>query len=240
VPIRSSRSASGSSESSGRRRLARTRVVPPIRRSAGRTRTESRHGYARRGQRADDATYRITRIGSQCSRPTVSDARAMPALVLLTVSSCRSWLVRALAYKGGLGTRRSRREGVARCIARGERRSTRGRIRADGRRLDAFGSTARSPPTATCFRFGPPHEIKRRLLTFWNSVRSSSTTRTIEGFTPSWDRWSRPGELSALDRWLVERNQAARRPTPQPANDATFPATLFGAFEAFVDDVSNW
>ncbi|HEV8105027.1 MAG TPA: isoleucine--tRNA ligase [Gaiellaceae bacterium] len=98
---------------------------------------------------------------------------------------------------------------------------------------------AQPPDRNLLFGFGPAHEIKRRLLTFWNSVRFLVDYANIEGFTPSWNALEPSGELSTLDRWLVER-------TKQLVADATagYEATLTGdvirAFEAFVDDVSNW
>jgi isoleucyl-tRNA synthetase len=98
---------------------------------------------------------------------------------------------------------------------------------------------AQPPDRNLLFGFGPAHEIKRRLLTFWNSVRFFVDYSNIEGFTPSWDALEPAGELTALDRWLVER-------TKQLVADATagYEATLTGdvirAFETFVDDVSNW
>ncbi len=98
---------------------------------------------------------------------------------------------------------------------------------------------AQPPDRNLLFGFGPAHEIKRRLLTFWNSVRFLVDYANIEGFTPSWNALEPAGELTTLDRWLVER-------TKQLVAEATagYEATLTGdvirAFEAFVDDVSNW
>ena len=98
---------------------------------------------------------------------------------------------------------------------------------------------AQPPDRNLLFGFGPAHEIKRRLLTFWNSVRFFVDYSNIEGFTPSWEALEPVGELTTLDRWLVER-------TKQLVADATagYEATLTGdvtrAFEIFVDDVSNW
>jgi isoleucyl-tRNA synthetase len=98
---------------------------------------------------------------------------------------------------------------------------------------------AQPPDRNLLFGFGPAHEIKRRMLTFWNSVRFLVDYANIEGFTPSWNALEPAGELTTLDRWLIER-------TKQLVADATagYEATLTGdvirAFEAFVDDVSNW
>jgi isoleucyl-tRNA synthetase len=95
------------------------------------------------------------------------------------------------------------------------------------------------PERNLLFGFGPAHEIKRRLLTFWHSVKFLVDYGTIEGFTPSWERLEPDGDLRPLDRWLVERTKAL-----VAAATAGYEATLTGevirAFDAFVDDVSNW
>ena len=65
---------------------------------------------------------------------------------------------------------------------------------------------AQPPDRNLLFGFGPAHEIKRKLLTFWNSVEFLVDYGNIEGFEP--DRGTRlepDVELRPLDRWLVER-----------------------------------
>jgi isoleucyl-tRNA synthetase len=89
------------------------------------------------------------------------------------------------------------------------------------------------------FGFGPAHEIKRKLLTFWNSVKFLTDYGNIEGFTPSWDRLEPDVELRALDRWLVERTKQLVAEATD-AYEATLTVDVIRAFESFVDDVSNW
>ena len=98
---------------------------------------------------------------------------------------------------------------------------------------------AQPPDRNLLFGFGPAHEIKRKLLTFWNSVKFLVDYGNIEGFAPSWDRLEPDVELRPLDRWLVERTKqlVARRPT---GYEATLTVDVTRAFDAFVDDVSNW
>ncbi|MDP9492040.1 MAG: class I tRNA ligase family protein, partial [Actinomycetota bacterium] len=87
------------------------------------------------------------------------------------------------------------------------------------------------------FGYGPANEVKRRLLTFWNSVSFLVTYANIEGFQPSWGE--RPEPEKPLDRWLVAR-------TDQLVTEATAEFDRFWtpgvvrAWEAFVDDLSNW
>src|SRR5581483_2573040 len=99
---------------------------------------------------------------------------------------------------------------------------------------------AQPPDRNLLFGFGPAHEIKRRLLTFWNSVKFLVDYANIEGFEPSWERFeAEDAELRALDRWLVERTKQLVAEATD-AYEATLTVDVVRAFESFVDDVSNW
>ena len=91
------------------------------------------------------------------------------------------------------------------------------------------------------FGFGPAHEIRRRLLTLWNSVRFLVDYANIEGWTPTWSELeSGPaGELQPLDRWLVARTDAFVAEATAGYED-WLTVNVVRAFESFVDDVSNW
>jgi isoleucyl-tRNA synthetase len=94
------------------------------------------------------------------------------------------------------------------------------------------------PDRNLLFGYGPAHEIKRRLLTFWHSVKFLVDYANIEGFKPRFGS-PPPGDLRPLDRWLVAR-------TAQLVADATQAYEEFlthrvvAAFEAYVEDLSNW
>ncbi len=98
---------------------------------------------------------------------------------------------------------------------------------------------AQPPDRNLLFGYGPGHEIKRKLLTFWNSVKFLVDYGNIEGFTPEWSRLEPDGELRALDRWLVERTKLLVVEATD-AYEATMTVDVIRAFDAFVDDVSNW
>jgi isoleucyl-tRNA synthetase len=89
------------------------------------------------------------------------------------------------------------------------------------------------------FGFGPADEIKRELLTLWNSVSFFVSYANIDGFRPSWPELEPTGDLQPLDRWLVERTRAF-------VADATASYERYLAnevitlYEAYVDDLSNW
>ena len=99
------------------------------------------------------------------------------------------------------------------------------------------------PPTQNIrFGFAPAEEVKRRLLTLWNSVKFLVDYGNIAGFRPRIDDLAggpTDVELQPLDRWIVAR-------TAQLVADATRAyegfrtVDVIRSFEAFVDDLSNW
>jgi isoleucyl-tRNA synthetase len=86
------------------------------------------------------------------------------------------------------------------------------------------------------FGYGPAGEIKRRLLTLWNSVKFFVDYANIDGFTPGTDA---PGELRPLDRWLLERTEQLLAETTDAYERYWTPAVV-RSFDSFVDDLSNW
>ncbi len=96
---------------------------------------------------------------------------------------------------------------------------------------------AQPPDRNLLFGFGPAHEIKRRLLTLWNSTRFLIDYATIDGFRP--DYAAAPPVERPLDRWLAARTD--RLVAEATAGYEEFLSTnVTRAFEEFVDDVSNW
>jgi isoleucyl-tRNA synthetase len=100
---------------------------------------------------------------------------------------------------------------------------------------------AQPPSQNLLFGYGPAHEIKRNLLTLWNSVRFLVDYANIERWRPRYaDVESGPvGELRPLDRWLVART---RRLVAEATDsyEATLTVQVIRAFDSFVDDLSNW
>ena len=91
------------------------------------------------------------------------------------------------------------------------------------------------------FGFGPAHEIKRKLLTLWNSCKFLVDYANIEGWEPDWDDLSDGprGDLEPLDRWLVSRTNALVLDATA-AYESWSTLNVVRAYESFVDDVSNW
>ena len=91
------------------------------------------------------------------------------------------------------------------------------------------------------FGFGPAHEIQRRLLTLWNSCKFLVDYANIDGWEPEWaDLEGGPNaELEPLDRWLVQRTHALVSEVTE-GYENWLTVDVVRAYEAFIDDVSNW
>ena len=91
------------------------------------------------------------------------------------------------------------------------------------------------------FGYGPAREIQRKLLTLWNSCKFLVDYANVEGWEPTWDDLAEgpAGELEPLDRWLVARTSALVREATD-GYESWLTVDVVRAYEAFVDDVSNW
>jgi isoleucyl-tRNA synthetase len=92
------------------------------------------------------------------------------------------------------------------------------------------------------FGFGPAEEVKRRLLTLWNSVKFFVDYANVEGFRPrleDLDAGPEGVELQPLDRWIVARTRQLVSETTR-AYDSFLTVDVIRAFDEFVDDLSNW
>ena len=104
---------------------------------------------------------------------------------------------------------------------------------------------AQPPSQNLLFGFGPAHEIKRKLLTLWNSCKFLIDYANIEanrqGWAPTWSDLAEgpDGELEPLDRWLVERTRGLVAEATA-GYESWLSVDVVRAYEAFIDDVSNW
>ena len=91
------------------------------------------------------------------------------------------------------------------------------------------------------FGYAPANDVKRRLLTLWNSVSFLVTYGEIEGFRPEYDDLERGprGELRTLDRWVLARTQELIDEATE-AYERFWTPQVVAAFETFVGDLSNW
>ena len=95
------------------------------------------------------------------------------------------------------------------------------------------------PDRNLLFGFGPADEIKRELLTLWNSVSFFVSYANVESFEPSWSGLEPTGDLKPLDRWLVERTRAFVADAAD-AYERYLANEVIDVYEAYVDDLSNW
>jgi isoleucyl-tRNA synthetase len=98
-----------------------------------------------------------------------------------------------------------------------------------------------TPPAQNLkFGYGPAGEVKRRLLTLWNSVSFFVTYANIEDFSPTYDDVrTGPPATQPLDRWVVARVGQLVAEASEGFDRYWTPAVT-RAFEQFVDDLSNW
>jgi isoleucyl-tRNA synthetase len=91
------------------------------------------------------------------------------------------------------------------------------------------------------FGYGPADDLKRRLLTLWNSVSFLVTYANIDRFRPRYEALdSGPGgELAPLDRWLVARTNQLVAEAEREYERFWTPGVV-RALESFVEDLSNW
>jgi isoleucyl-tRNA synthetase len=99
---------------------------------------------------------------------------------------------------------------------------------------------AQPPDRNLLFGYGPGHEIKRKLLTLWNSINVLVLYANIAGWSPSVaDLEAGPSVEAPLDRWLVSRvNEFVAEATA--AYEETLTVDVIRAFDSFTDDLSNW
>jgi isoleucyl-tRNA synthetase len=102
--------------------------------------------------------------------------------------------------------------------------------------------SAQPPDRNLLFGYGPAHEIKRKLLTLWNSISFLVTYASIEGWTPLYTdlaRGPRDTGRRPLDRWLLARTQQFLEEATEAYEDY-LTVNVIRAFEEFLDDLSNW
>jgi isoleucyl-tRNA synthetase len=101
---------------------------------------------------------------------------------------------------------------------------------------------AHPPDRNLLFGYAGAHEVRRKLLTLWNSARFMVDYGNIEGFNPTYgDLQTGPTgvELADIDRWLLARTDRAIEDATS-ALDRWRSDELITGFEAYLDDLSNW
>ena len=168
----------------------------------------------------------------------ISESREQIRLWFYSISFMSMTLVGRLPYRAVLAYERVRDEhGLEMHKSTGnaiEANEAFDRMGADIMRWLYF---ARPPDQNINFGYGPADEVKRRLLTLWNSVGFLVTYANIAGWRPEWG--AEPSSEQPLDRWLVARTAALVRDA-EAAYERYWTPALTSLFEGFVDDLSNW
>jgi isoleucyl-tRNA synthetase len=87
------------------------------------------------------------------------------------------------------------------------------------------------------FGYSLAEEVKRRLLTLWNSAGFLATYANIAGWTPEWG--AKPSSGHALDHWLAARTGQLVAEA-ESAYERYWTPALTTAFVAYIEDLSNW
>src|SRR3954465_6394798 len=90
---------------------------------------------------------------------------------------------------------------------------------------------AQNPSQNINFGYGPAEEVKRRLLTLWNSAGFLVTYANIAGWQPKWG--TEPSSEHPLDRWLVARTGQLVGEA-EAAYDRYWTPALTTVFESYV------
>jgi isoleucyl-tRNA synthetase len=101
---------------------------------------------------------------------------------------------------------------------------------------------AHPPDRNLLFGYAGAHEVRRRLLTLWNSAKFLIDYGNIEGFVPnSRDLHTTPEDagLTEIDRWLLARVDRAIEDATD-ALDRWRSDELIAGLEGYLDDLSNW
>ncbi len=101
---------------------------------------------------------------------------------------------------------------------------------------------AHPPDRDLKFGYTGAYEVRRRLLTLWNSARFLIDYGNIEGFIPNFsdlDGGPTDCDLTTTDKWLLAR-AAQEVSNATVAFDRLRTDEMISSFERFLDDLSNW
>ena len=96
-----------------------------------------------------------------------------------------------------------------------------------------------APSQPLRFGFAMADDVKRRLLTLWNSVRFFVDYATIAEFRPRWGDLPSRDALAPLDHWLIDRTHAFVEEVTDAYERFWTPAVV-AAYDTYLDDLSNW
>ena len=102
---------------------------------------------------------------------------------------------------------------------------------------------AQPPDRNLLFGFGPAQEIKRRLLTLWNSAKFLADYGAIESFQPVYADLERGGPRRPTCSRSTAGSSSGRPSSSREAEagyERWLTVDVTRAFDAYVDDLSNW
>ncbi|MFA5889614.1 MAG: isoleucine--tRNA ligase [Actinomycetota bacterium] len=101
---------------------------------------------------------------------------------------------------------------------------------------------AQMPAQNLNFGYGPANEVKRRLLTYWNTYAFFITYARIDGFSPRAGLLDDGPDLATarpLDRWILATTQRLVADCRSALDDFDSPRVV-RLVESYFEDLSNW
>jgi len=95
-----------------------------------------------------------------------------------------------------------------------------------------------NPFTNLNFGYGPAKEIRKHLLTLWNTYAFWTNYAILDEIDPA-TLTAEPGDLTEIDRWVLAKLQELIKNAHQNYEDFNILAFMKKA-EQFIDDLSNW
>ncbi|NOZ61427.1 MAG: isoleucine--tRNA ligase [Calditrichaeota bacterium] len=95
-----------------------------------------------------------------------------------------------------------------------------------------------NPFTNLSFGYGPAKEIRKHLLTLWNTYAFWANYAILDDINPA-DLNAKKEDMTEIDRWVLAKLQELIRVSRQNYEEYNVMAFVKKA-EAFIDDLSNW
>ena len=95
-----------------------------------------------------------------------------------------------------------------------------------------------NPVTNLNFGYKAADDVRRRILTWWNTYSFFVTYARVDGYDPRGDAPA-PADRSDLDRWILSRLQSVIAVARREYEDFNVMA-LMRVAERFIEDLSNW
>ena len=88
------------------------------------------------------------------------------------------------------------------------------------------------------FGYGPANEVRKKIITFWNTYSFFATYASVDGFKPSGKELNF-SSLPILDKWILAKMHVLIRDAKKYYDNYRVDQFM-KAFDGFLEDLSNW